>query len=881
MPSIDHRNRLARFWSLAETALGPQASAARRFLARTLIQEAISHRDSQAKAGKPVDYDVLIDTLAGATSLWKSLAPVRTTDLAANPFYSFKPKFYSVARNADIFQLSEKITFKSGDLIYVRKGDYANLDSKNVRYTITLFVESGTAADAPLIIYADPGARLRLLDGSDQNGGSIQIIPKNLSNGPGIPVEIYNLEIRGGPLPGPRGEAGLEDGVRTTPGTSYVMFHNLRRLHLINCAFAGHEDYNPNWETELAAAAKKVDSIDATVVAAAIGPFAKYAKLTDGRGVEIMNIEAGLIEGCVFDAVTNLDAVPVTQQINAGRFTLRGKQLGGSDMLTLTKVNNFKVSHSFFGSAGHVSLNVDNPSSDVEIVGCVFRNRLHTCSGAGAHCRRITIHRCLFGGSGARTEEITKKPLEATDWLASIQCEFWGGESIIAFNVFLPDPEANETQSLQDRALTLGIGGNEACPKNFIQTCASASVNWWSFAGGKQGKPCGESGGLSWASAWCNPSNNPIPGADGTPPTCGEGNKVECVATDPKLSFWLPAPTRSDGNIVLNNLILDAGQSAFEMAAHPQDLPDQTNNYRRDPGSRNTMVARNIFWGQRIDLTYWFNPKHPGWGQTLGAVNIQSWTSASVYESTAGLFHVDLAGFREGKTGNLFIDNLIGRRSTNPLALENALPDANWATWSQKLLDMMSNQLDTVVPNSSLPNPNTIRALVASSNGAESGSIGLPFWVEKAPLKSKSDAVVLVVKQGFRTDWAVKMPRIFGGGFINWTWSSVVELNQLKALAGSGTTLDADSTGNTSADGLTEVGFDPIPKFKFSNTASLMPMWSPAVPLATPSASTDLATAANSIDKSLAARLAQYMSTSRDFFGTKVASSFKGAWPTP
>ena len=441
----------------------------------------------------------------------------------------------------------------------------------------------------------------------------------------------------------------------------------------------------------------------------------------------IANCKKGKVVECFFECVDNIDHPkwPDWRWV-AGSTNSHG--------LELTECANVDVTRCYFGSAGHISLYL-HFCKNIKVEQCYLRNRIHTAYQSEKNTNDCIFARNIVAGCGARTDLVTT-PV-ANSPTGSILVEVKGSRCIVAFNVLHGDAElkpnkAQEGQASKlkvydlDQRISLAAGAPIACAsdssawrttrcmstdcytkwtkvevgKALDKTCAAdmrASLPKVCNDGSKMVPGCGEVGGMGGATRCC-------PAISAAAPTCSNGRATRCVIGLKNVCLWdkfvpagidivMPPPPPKEGeppnpkatpmplyaldlggdydkeffvagNCIVNNLILDVGQFAIGLNQRIKEQPGDCKPYLRD-----TLIANNVIFGQRTDPTATFNVAFGG----LLAPLPHKADHQRFGPNLAGLIQVEVPGTYDGTSNYRFVANVVGRRPTDPLAIEQAL----------------------------------------------------------------------------------------------------------------------------------------------------------------------------------------------------------------
>jgi len=246
-----------------------------------------------------------------------------------------------------------------------------------------------------------------------------------------------------------------------------------------------------------------------------------------------------------------------------------------------------------------------------------------------------------------------------------------------------------------------------------------------------------------------------------------------------------------DGCAILNNLFLNTGITAINVGSQAAQTGPLCS-----PGTRNTIVARNIVFGQRTDPTNVFlaafalperfqNSPLPT--LTIPFDNDGRFDTVDFYSDFQGqaLVNVNVAGTYEGTANNRFFDNVIGRGVSNSVGMK-----AN--QWLGNPSPLAKEGVVTLLKKNAkyvfdiLANPPGRNAKGEPIVLLTPGFPALPWWAKKPASQNVKDPMNITNDQPFATDWAVQLPNpflylgkssknVFAN--VNYRWVSVRELN--------------------------------------------------------------------------------------------------------
>ena len=710
----------------------------------------------------------------------------------------------------------EKVKLEAGDIVRFRKGTYANKEGKPVWFNLSMVTEN----QCPIIIQAEKGHQvfIHVTYPPQKKGavihdeGHLRFRPEYLAGTTMVPLIIRDLTFIGRPVVKPQGPPDLTAKHRA------ANFFSISRVHDVTmqrCFVGGSAD-----EGFLAEYTPKDDN-------GGFNPTARW------MNAQITLAKVGLIEDCVFDAMTNFDDQPEDWRWPAGS--------SAPEALELSQCKDVVVARCFLGNAGHASFNM-RYSSHIEVVQCYVRNRLHTGILAGPDVTHCVIHRNRFAGVGAWA-----KAASGGSPVDSNMCQITGTGFIIAFNVMHGDagtgvtimdgkPGAVATDYESDTAIAIHAAWPSHCPSGTSTRCVQESVwtAWGNVLPGQtlgsdatkalgqadtkpllcvDGKPpvspgCGQGGGISSITACCAGTSVKAVCEDKSDPHCPKDKMALCVndiqllaakivkpaivldpvtglptAQPPVISIRGGLTSLIDGTAILNNLILDIGQSAILLSQSPGGGCQSV--------LRNTLVANNVILGQRSDPTAKFATQF--WthdGKSVAVVLPHELVPMKVLGEAKPLVGMwDIPGTLEGTSGNRFLSNVIGQRSNKTLKV--AGPAGKAVDWTG------SGQCSTTVKACG-----GLQLLKFSAKTYFDEKIGvinadeknwalppaLPAWAKSIwkvePPEPPKIELKVVDTAPFATDWTIGLTRAFPDTRAWFYFAAVRDLNRPEIGAG-------------------------------------------------------------------------------------------------
>ena len=261
-----------------------------------------------------------------------------------------------------------------------------------------------------------------------------------------------------------------------------------------------------------------------------------------GFGLNVANIHNGLVYRSIFDGMTNIDTQPADWREDPNKPE-------NVEALKVQGCSNLKLEQCYFGNSTHFNVEVTG-SSAIKLERCFFRNRLHSCVNFDPWTSDSVIERCVFAGSGARTHPQKGIP-------NSYMIAMGGKNNIVAFNVFMGDPEATSTGYIGDSAIYIATAPPSPCLPGYVRRCVGVELLRWDanfvdpkkppltkaqeeglLAQLKEPKPkwncpptqpqaCGVAGGLSNFLAACDHESQPGNERKGV---CSSLQEPQCIA---------------------------------------------------------------------------------------------------------------------------------------------------------------------------------------------------------------------------------------------------------------------------------------------------------------------------------------------------------------